>query len=135
MKRLKGANEMNDKLFTIFELQKKFNKSVGVDTDEISKDEQSQQQWILNYCRAVQQEVSELVDCCKWKWWASYQSFDKQNSRVEVVDLVHFVISLAQVLGMTPDDLYQSYLKKNEINFKRQENGYSVKDNNDCKGI
>jgi len=126
---------MNDKLDTIFELQKKFNKSVGVDTDEISKDEQLQQQWILNYCRAVQQEIAELTDCCRWKWWAKYQEFDKQNAKVEIVDLVHFVISLAQVLGMTPDDLYQSYLKKNKINFKRQENGYSVKDYNDCKGI
>jgi len=126
---------MSDKLDTIFELQKKFNKSVGVDTDEISKDEQLQQQWILNYCRAIQQEISELIDCCQWKWWATYQKFDKQNAKVEIVDLVHFVISLAQVLGMTPGDLYQSYLKKNEINFKRQENGYSIKDEDDCRCI
>ena len=43
---------------------------------------------------------------------AKYQTFDDQNAKVEIVDLFHFLISLAQVMGMTPEDVYQAYVKK-----------------------
>ncbi len=54
---------------------------------------------------------------------------------LEVVDLFHFLISLAQVLGMSADDVFAAYLKKNEVNFKRQETGYVTKDEADSKHI
>ncbi|MFM8359876.1 MAG: dUTP diphosphatase, partial [Verrucomicrobiota bacterium] len=54
---------------------------------------------------------------------------------VEVVDLFHFLISLAQVLGLSADDLFQAYLKKNEVNFRRQETGYGEKDHDDSRHI
>jgi dimeric dUTPase (all-alpha-NTP-PPase superfamily) len=52
-----------------------------------------------------------------------------------VVDLFHFLISLAQVLGMSADDVFNAYIQKNEVNFKRQETGYTVKDDHDSKHI
>ena len=91
--------------------------------------------WILNYTRAMQQETAELIDSVPWKWWAKYQKFDEQNAKVEVVDLFHFLVSLAQTLGMTPDDVYQAYLKKNAVNHQRQESGYVKKDETDSKHI
>ena len=91
--------------------------------------------WILNYTRAMQQEMAELVDSVPWKWWAKYQKFDEQNARVEVVDLFHFLVSLAQTLGMSADDVYQAYLKKNAVNHQRQESGYVAKDAADSKHI
>jgi dimeric dUTPase (all-alpha-NTP-PPase superfamily) len=54
---------------------------------------------------------------------------------VEVVDLFHFLVSLAQTLGMTADDVYQAYLKKNQVNHQRQETGYVQKDESDSKHI
>jgi dimeric dUTPase (all-alpha-NTP-PPase superfamily) len=42
---------------------------------------------------------------------------------------------MAQVLGMSADDVFAAYVKKNEVNFKRQESGYTVKDENDNKHI
>jgi len=81
------------------------------------------------------QEIAELTDSVPWKWWAKYQKFDEQNARVEVVDLFHFLISMAQVLGMSADDVFNAYIKKNEVNFKRQESGYSQKDEHDSKHI
>ena len=83
---------------------------------------------ILNYIRAMQQELAELTDSVPWKWWAKYQEFDKQNARVEIVDLFHFLISLAQVMGISADDVYEAYLKKNKVNHNRQDSGYSSKD-------
>ena len=122
-----------DKLEEIFRLQDQLNKRIGVNTDDLSEEEQAK--WVLNYSRAMQQEMAELIDSVPWKWWAKYQDFDKQNARVEVIDLFHFLISLGQVLGMTADDVYNAYLKKNQVNHDRQESGYTAKDEDDYRHI
>jgi len=122
-----------DKLETIFFLQDGLNRRIGVETAKL--DEEGRVKWVLNYVRAMQQELAELTDSVPWKWWAKYQKFDQQNARVEVVDLFHFLVSIAQVLGMSADDVHQAYLKKNQINHQRQDSGYKVKDENDSKGI
>ena len=125
--------EQLDQLREMFRMQKALNQRIGVSTDSMSQEEKVQ--WILNYCRAMSQEIAELTDSVPWKWWAKYQKFEEQNARVEVVDIFHFLISAAQVVGMSADDVYQAYLKKNAVNFKRQESGYTVKDENDSKHI
>lgn len=122
-----------DKLEEIFQLQEGLNKRIGVDTTSLTPEEKIQ--WVLNYTRAMQQETAELIDSVPWKWWAKYQEFDEQNARVEVVDLFHFLISTAQVLGMTADDVYAAYTKKNKVNHARQDSGYVVKDEADSKHI
>lgn len=122
-----------DKLEHIFEMQAGLNQRIGVDTTDMSEEEKTK--WILNYTRAMQQELAELVDSVPWKWWAKYQKFDDQNARVEVVDLFHFLVSMAQVLGMSPEDVYQAYLKKNAVNHNRQDSGYQAKDHDDSKHI
>jgi dimeric dUTPase (all-alpha-NTP-PPase superfamily) len=124
---------MPDRLDELFSMQAALNRRIGVNTDAMSDDERPV--WVLNYCRALSQELAELTDSVPWKWWAKYQAFDQQNCRVEVVDMFHFLISLAQVLGMTPDDLYQAYLKKNAVNHARQETGYAAKDEDDSRHI
>ncbi len=125
--------EQPDQLRELFRMQKALNQRIGVNTD--SMDEAEKAKWLLNYCRAMTQELAELTDSVPWKWWAKYQKFDEQNARVEVVDLFHFLISAAQVLGMSADDVYNTYVKKNAINFQRQETGYAKKDESDCKSI
>ena len=122
-----------DKMDEIFELQEKLNSRIGVNMSEMNDDDRSK--WILNYIRAMQQELAELTDSVPWKWWAKYQEFDKQNAKVEIVDLFHFLISLAQVMGMTADDVYAAYLKKNKVNHNRQDSGYEKKDENDSRHI
>lgn len=122
-----------DKLDEIFNQQDALNKRIGVNTDGMSDEEKAK--WVLNYTRAMQQEIAELIDSVPWKWWAKYQEFDEQNAKVEVVDLFHFLISLAQVLGMTPEDVYESYTKKNKVNHNRQDSGYVKKDEDDSRHI
>ena len=114
-------------------MQKALNERIGVRTDAMSVEEKTK--WLLNYSRAMTQELAELTDSVPWKWWAKYQNFDEQNARVEVVDLFHFLISAAQVLGMSADDVFNAYVKKNEVNFKRQESGYTQKDEADSRHI
>jgi len=89
--------EKPDQLGELFRMQRALNLRIGVHTDSMTDEEKTK--WVLNYCRAMSQEMAELTDSVPWKWWAKYQKFDEQNARVEVVDLFHFLISLAQVLG------------------------------------
>jgi len=125
--------DRQDQLRELFRMQKALNERLGVRTEDMSQEEKTK--WLLNYCRAMSQEIAELTDSVPWKWWAKYQKFDEQNARVEVVDLLHFLISLAQVLGMSADDVFNAYVRKNEVNFKRQETGYAIKDEHDSKHI
>ena len=125
--------EPPDQLRELFRMQKALNQRIGVNTDQMSQEDQVK--WLLNYSRAMSQELAELTDSVPWKWWAKYQQFDVQNARVEVVDLFHFLISSAQVLGMSADDVFQAYVKKNEVNLKRQETGYTAKDHGDSRHI
>jgi dimeric dUTPase (all-alpha-NTP-PPase superfamily) len=125
--------EHPDKLEEIFRLQCMLNERIGVDTSSMTEEEQAK--WVLNYTRAMNQEIAELIDSVPWKWWAKYQELDIQNARVEVIDLFHFLISIAQVLGMDADDVYQAYVKKNEVNHQRQDSGYEEKDHEDSRHI
>ena len=114
-------------------MQEELNERIGVTTNDMDDEEKTK--WVLNYSRAMQQELAEIIDSVPWKWWAKYQKFDQQNARVEVVDLFHFLISLAQVLGMSAEDIRDAYVKKNKINHDRQDSGYSVKDEDDSRDI
>ena len=124
---------MADKLEEIFKMQETLTKRIGVETAGMSEEEKIK--WTLNYLRAMQQEMAELTDSVPWKGWAKYQKFDEQNARVEVIDLFHFLISIALVLGMAAEVVYQAYLKKNAVNHQRQDSGYVQKDENDSRHI
>jgi dimeric dUTPase (all-alpha-NTP-PPase superfamily) len=122
-----------DKLDELFRLQKFLNQRIGVDTDHMTDAER--ERWLLHYCRAMTQEVAELTDCVPWKWWAKYQRFDRQNARVEVVDLFHFLISAAQVLELSAEEIFHAYTKKHQVNLDRQASGYVTKDESDNREI
>jgi dimeric dUTPase (all-alpha-NTP-PPase superfamily) len=122
-----------DQLQEIFRMQEELNQRIGVCTSQLTEEEKVK--WVLNYSRAMSQELAELIDSVPWKWWAKYQKFDEQNARVEVIDMFHFLISMAQVLGMSAEDVFQAYLKKNKVNHDRQDKGYAQKDLHDSKHI
>lgn len=124
-----------DRLQEIFELQKSLNARIGVDTDRIRDLPEEQVKWLLNYCRAIQQETAELTDSVPWKWWAKYQKLDLENAKVEVVDLLHFLVSAAQVLGMDAAEMHRLYTAKHKVNHARQDAGYAKKDENDSRGL
>lgn len=116
-----------------FELQAQLNQKIGI-PDLTQLDASEQQKWLLRMTRAISQETAELVDCAPWKWWAKYQTFDLQNARVEVIDLLHFLISTMMIVGITPENLMELYEAKHAVNVQRQEAGYTEK-TEDCKHI
>lgn len=96
------------------------------------------QAWIQQYLTALQAEVGELQDSVAFKFWRPHEvqvtPEKEQNVRVELVDILHFWVSLCQLAGMTAEDVYEAYCKKNQINYERQDSGYHTKED-DCKDI
>ena len=49
---------------------------------------------------------------------------DWGNIKIELVDMLHFWVSMCTVAGLDADEVINLYLKKNELNHKRQNEGY-----------
>lgn len=92
--------------------------------------------WLRNYLTALSAEAEEVKEELLWKWWSKDQ-IDMQNIRVEIIDLMHFLTSLALVSGLTSEEFHRLYTRKREVNQKRQDEGYSKDNKNeaDNKGI
>ncbi|MGC2669454.1 MAG: dUTPase [Candidatus Nitrosopolaris sp.] len=73
---------------------------------------------------AMVHEAIELQRLTNWKWWKKPTKFDQTRAREEVIDLWHFLVQTSIELGMTPNEILDEYMKKNQINKERQEEGY-----------
>ena len=119
---------MTDKLDAIFAMQKQLN-------DEIVKTRHleavTQSEWIQKLTLATLSELSEVLDEVNFKWWKNEKPVDEAKLQEELVDVLHFFISMCLRANLTPDVLYEKYLAKNEENFRRQrglseKKGYSI---------
>lgn len=121
----------DDRLKKLFDEQLKLNKICNDEFKKIIdsnfKDRELQRKWIINYALAMQCEIAELVEGAGYKWWKKMPEWNKENIhnlKIELIDILHFLIAGMQVLGMDGDEMWDLYLKKNRLNQVRQKNGY-----------
>ncbi len=112
-----------DRLEHIFELQNKFDQVL---IEKRNLGHIGLEEWIQKEVLAMVSELGELLDEVNFKWWKNPKELDQDAIKEELVDILHFFISMCIKAGMTPEDLYQGYLNKNSENFDRQ-NGKSSK--------
>jgi len=93
-------------------------------------------QWLSNYSKAMSEEIKELDEDLLWKWW-SKDKIDIQNIRVELIDILHFLVSAMICAGLTPEKVFDVYQQKHSVNLNRQDTGYSknTKTEDDNKNI
>jgi len=93
-------------------------------------------QWLSNYSKAMSEEIKELDEDLLWKWW-SKDEIDIQNIRVELIDVLHFLVSAMICAGLTPQKVFDVYQQKHSVNINRQDTGYSknTKTEDDNKNI
>lgn len=98
-------------------------------------------QMLHHYINALRSETQELADCLAWKHWykeakegKQFMIQDLQNARVEIIDLLFFWMSLAQILGLDTSDVYRMYGKKLGINHHRQDEDRSQAEHDDHEG-
>jgi hypothetical protein len=92
--------------------------------------------WLSRYATAMKEELKELDEDLLWKWW-SRDEIDLQNIRVELIDILHFLVSAMICAGLTADKVFDVYAQKHAVNLKRQDDGYSraTKTEDDNRGI
>lgn len=101
--------------------------------------------WHIN-THALVDEIHEATDAlggikdgdgnAVWKYWKSahdkYETMmfedlsenDKLECKFEIVDILHFFMNYAISIGMTPAEMYNMFMSKNEENRNRQKNNY-----------
>jgi len=135
--------ELNDRIFAKKDIRDREAKTLTMET--LMAEARSQNplgpntlvnEWLGKYLTAMDDEGRELREELLWKWW-SKDNLDMQNIRVEIVDQLHFWISLALTAGLSAEDVFQAYMRKNTVNHQRQDQEYSKsnKDEADSRGV
>lgn len=89
--------------------------------------------WIQKETLAILSELAELIDEVNFKWWKNEKPVDLDKVKDELVDILHFFVSMCLKTGMDADELHSRYLEKNKENFARQ-NGNSSKEGYEANG-
>jgi len=78
----------------------------------------------------------EFAECLRhfpFKYWKKYpqselNGFASEEHRkrvaIEMIDMLCFFMNILLSIDITPEELYNLYMEKNDINFKRQDNNY-----------
>ena len=80
--------------------------------------------WLSRYSQAMEAELRELKDDLLWKWW-SKDKIDLQNVRVELIDILHFLVSAMMAAGLSAEKVFDIYRQKHAVNRGRQDSGYN----------
>lgn len=112
-----------DKLDTIFAYQKKFDDEI---IEKRGLQDITMEEWIQKETLAMVSELAELIDEVNFKWWKNKKDVDVNLVREELVDILHFFVSMCHKTGMDADMLFDMYMNKNKENFDRQ-HGLSAK--------
>lgn len=117
-----------DKLDTIFDMQSQLNQRIveGRGLQGISDEE-----WIQKLMLAMQAELAEVLEEVNYKWWKNPKPINRDALQEELVDVLHFFVSMCLRAGMDAQTLFDRYLEKNKENFRRQDGtserkGYSL---------
>ena len=105
-----------DKLDVIFELQQ----SLNTDIEARRSINFSREEWMQKEVLAMISELSEVLDEVNFKWWKNPKPVDDSALKGELVDVLHFFVSMCLKSGMTAEELFTRYKEKNQENFDRQ---------------
>ncbi len=105
-----------DKLDLIFQLQQ------SLDDDIVQRRnlDFSKEIWMQKEVLAMISELSEVLDEVNFKWWKNPKPLDDAALKGELVDVLHFFVSMCLKSGMDSDELFARYKAKNQENFDRQ---------------
>lgn len=107
----------------IFEKQYELNQRINDKYEAEMKDPEARRRWFMNYELALRQESCEAIDSLSWKWWKKMDD-DWDNVKIELVDMLHFWVSMCIAAGLTAEEVVTLYFKKNQLNHDRQDQGY-----------
>lgn len=107
----------------VFEKQIELNERINPTLYKDIEDPEIRKKWFLNFELAMRQEMAEAIDSLNWKWWKKDEE-DWDNIKIELVDILHFWVSMCTVSGLDAKEVLDLYAKKNKLNHNRQKKGY-----------
>ncbi|MDK2820554.1 MAG: hypothetical protein PWP31_519 [Clostridia bacterium] len=107
-----------DKLEHIFELQERFDTDLAKRRNLKNYDYHV---WIQKEVLAIISELGELLEEVNFKWWKNPHPLNHEAIKGELVDILHFLISMCVKSGIDAEELYKAYINKNKENFLRQQ--------------
>ncbi|NQY73222.1 MAG: dUTP diphosphatase [Candidatus Margulisbacteria bacterium] len=107
----------------IFQEQKTLNEKINSDLYTEIKDPEIRRKRFLEFELAHRQESAEAVDSLNWKWWKKDDD-DWDNVKIELIDMLHFWVSMCTIAGLDSKEVFDLYFKKNQLNHDRQNKGY-----------
>jgi len=100
----------------IFSLQWELNirtlANAGKDFESTMNDPEQRLIWIENYRKALSAELAELIREVR------DHGLGTQNGKVEIVDMLHFLVSLSQIVGVEPEDIPSFSAPENGASFQ-----------------
>jgi len=108
---------MDCKFNQLFELQRKFDKFI-CEVRGLSRDDKKL--WIDRLSTAMVEESIEVKEHSDWKWWKNPRELDETKLKEEMIDVLHFWLSLCVTMGWSADEMFEVYEQKNLENFNRQ---------------
>ena len=126
-KKFEGINMLE----TIFQMQNELDEDIK---KKRGLDNITSEEWIQKKVLAMLSELAELLDEVNFKWWKNPKEINSANLKEELVDVLHFFVSMCLSAGMSAEELFEIYISKNEENFKRQV-GTSKKEGYDINKI
>jgi dimeric dUTPase (all-alpha-NTP-PPase superfamily) len=75
---------------------------------------------------ATEDELHEALRETAWKPWSNHliRGINREGFLSEMIDAWHFYMNLLLVANITADEFFNAYLRKNQINHDREDNGY-----------
>lgn len=120
-----------NKLKEIFQKQLELNLKINPNYEKDiiqSKNPEIKMEWIQNVANAIFAEVSELSNTTEWyKWWKASPEWNEDiihNIKIELTDILFFLITAFQIMEVDEEEVFKYYLAKWELNMKRQKEGY-----------
>tara|TARA_A100001011_G_scaffold127497_1_gene134504 strand:+ start:265 stop:669 length:405 start_codon:yes stop_codon:yes gene_type:complete len=110
-------------LQAIFDKQIELNTKINTKLYEEIEDPEVRRRWFKDFELALRQESAEAIDSLNWKWWKKDPD-DWDNVKIELVDMLHFWVSMCTIAGLSAQEVMDLYFKKNKLNHDRQEQGY-----------
>jgi dimeric dUTPase (all-alpha-NTP-PPase superfamily) len=114
----------DDRLSELLTLQRRLQEEC-YHTDFAGMDNEERIAFIRQNVLALEDELHEALREVGWKSWAKTKYIHQTRLQEELIDALHFMLSLLLAANMNADDVYERYLTKNRINRRRQQEGYS----------
>jgi len=100
--------------------------------EKIRNDPAAKQQFLNQMFLAMAEETVEIMRETAYKnpefvpfGWKKGQQFNADGFKAEIIDQLHFWLVLALAAGFRDGhEIYEAYLRKNNINHERQTSGY-----------